>query len=63
MINISEEIAATVVQIIDQAAAKGMFSGKDLSVVGTIRSTIVDAIQTAVPADDYVDAKTKASEK
>jgi len=42
-------IVGAMVQVIDRAGEKGVFSGVDLTTVGTIRSELVKILQEANP--------------
>lgn len=49
MVKVRPEVVGAVIQIIDESAKKGVFSGADLTTVGNIRQQLVEAINEAMP--------------
>ena len=56
MVNLRTEIVSALIQIIDLAASKGVFSGNDLTTVGTIRSELVQTLKENMPKEEKMPA-------
>lgn len=55
-VNLSVADLAAAVQIIDFAAARGAFTGENMTKVGQVRDRIADVVRAIAPVEEAVEA-------
>lgn len=61
-VNLSVADLAAAVQIIDFAAARGAFTGENMTKVGQVRDRIAEVVKAIAPAEEAAEATAEGAE-